>query len=198
MSTNDKNFNFSPSDLKGHLASTELFRTLDGPILDEIASQVDVIRIPGGDTLFQQGDAGDSLYIVINGRLRVTVTREDQQEEIVAELGRDEMIGEMALLTGENRSASVRAIRDSTLIRLSNEGCYYIAERHPFIVLQIARTLARRLATMNRSPQMTTPLGQSRPSSRFSRNRDFSIRFKIDQRIESNRFRPPFEQPSVG
>ena len=68
------------------------------------------------------------------------------------------MIGEMALLTGENRSATVRAIRDSTLIRLSNEGCYYIAERHPFIVLQIARTLARRLATMNRAPRMMTPL----------------------------------------
>ena len=158
MSTVEKNFGFSPGEIRAHLAATELFQTLEGPILDEITRQVEVIRVPGGDSLFQQGDVGDSLYIVINGRLRVLIKRQDHPEEIVAEVGRDEMIGEMALLTGENRSATVRALRDSTLIRLSNEGCRYIAERHPFIVLQMARTLARRLAQMNRSPLTTTPV----------------------------------------
>ncbi len=158
MSTDQNNFGFSLSDIKSHLGSTELFQTLDESILDEIATQVEVIRIPGGDSLFKQGDAGDSLFIVIHGRLRVIVRREDNQEETVAELGREEMVGEMALLTGENRSATVRALRDTTLIRLSNEGCYYIAERHPFIVLQMARTLARRLATRNRLALMTTPV----------------------------------------
>jgi NTE family protein/lysophospholipid hydrolase len=158
MSTDQHHFGFSPSEVKSHLASTELFQTLDESILDEITTQVEVIRVPGGDSLFKQGDAGDSLYIVINGRLRVIVRREDNQEDIVAELGREEMVGEMALLTGENRSATVRALRDTTLIRLSNEGCNYIAERHPFIVLQMARTLARRLATRNRAAIMTTPV----------------------------------------
>ena len=158
MSTEQSKFGFSPSEIKYHLASTELFQTLDEAILDEIATQVEVIRVPGGDSLFKQGDAGDSLYIVVNGRLRVIVRREDNQEDTVAELGRDEMVGEMALLTGENRSATVRALRDTTLIRLSNEGCYYIAERYPFIVLQMARTLARRLATRNRLAIMTTPV----------------------------------------
>ena len=158
MSTDPQNFGFSPAEIKSHLASTELFQTLEEHILNEIATQVEVIRVPGGETLFRQGDAGDSLYIVTNGRLRVIVRREDHEEEVVAELGRDEMVGEMALLTGENRSATVRAIRDTTLIRLTNEGCYYIAERHPFIVLQMARTLARRLATRNRAARCTTPL----------------------------------------
>ncbi|UCE64276.1 MAG: cyclic nucleotide-binding domain-containing protein, partial [Nitrospirota bacterium] len=158
MPTDQHNFGFSPSEIRSHLASTELFQTLDESILDEITTQVEVIRVPGGDSLFRQGDAGDSLYIVIHGRLRVIVRREDNQEETVAELGREEMVGEMALLTGENRSATVRALRDTTLIRLSNEGCYYIAERHPFIVLQMARTLARRLANRNRLALMTTPV----------------------------------------
>ena len=148
----------SSTDIKSHLASTELFHTLDESVLDEITTQVNVIRVPGGDTLFNQGDEGDSLYIVINGRLRVTVNRGESHEEIVAEIGRDEMIGEMALLTNEKRSATVRAVRDSTLIRLSNEGCYYIAEKFPFIVLQMARTLAKRLATMNRAPRMADRL----------------------------------------
>ena len=158
MSTDQNKFGFSPHEIKSHLASTELFQTLDQSILEEITKQVEVIRVPGGDSLFKQGDPGDSLFIVINGRLRVIVRHEDGQEEVVAELGRDEMVGEMALLTGENRSASVRALRDTTLIRLSNEGCYYIAERHPFIVLQMARTLARRLATRNRLDLMITPV----------------------------------------
>ena len=106
MLPGQNSFGFSLNEIKSHLSSTELFQTLDESILDEIATQVEVIRIPGGDSLFKQGDAGDSLYIVIHGRLRVIVRREDNQEETVAELGREEMVGEMALLTGENRSAT--------------------------------------------------------------------------------------------
>ena len=148
----------SSVNIKAHLVSTELFKNLEDAVLDEMATQVEIIRVPGGEPLFQQGDPGDSLYIVINGRLRVTVNREREYEEVVAEVGRDEMIGEMSLLTGENRSASVRAIRDTTLLRLSNEGCHHIAEKHPFIVLHIARTVARRLSAMNRAPRMVTAL----------------------------------------
>lgn len=158
MLPDEQNPQLSPIEIRTRLASTELFKTLEQSVLDEIATQVEVIRVPGGDTLFRQGEVGDSLYIVINGRLRISVRRDDNHEEAVAEVGRDEMIGEMALLTGENRSATVRAVRDSILIRLSNEGCYHIAEKYPFIVLQMARTLARRLATMNRAPRMATPL----------------------------------------
>ena len=148
----------SSVNIKAHLVSTELFKNLEEAVLDEMATQVEIIRVPGGEPLFQQGDPGDSLYIVINGRLRVTVNREREYEEVVAELGRDEMIGEMSLLTGENRSASVRAIRDTTLLRLSNEGCLHIAEKHPFIVLHMARTVARRLSAMNRAPHVVTAL----------------------------------------
>ena len=155
---NEQGTSLSLLDIRGHLASTELFKTLEEHVLDEIATQVEIIRVPGGDLLFQQGEAGDSLYIVINGRLRVSVRRERNHEEVVAEVGRDEMVGEIALLTGGNRTATVRAIRDTILIRLSNEGCYRIAERHPLIVLQIARTLARRLASTNRDSRMRTPL----------------------------------------
>jgi len=145
-------------DVKAHLASAELFKGLDDSILDEITDLVEVIRIPGNETLFQQGAPGDGLYIVINGRLRVLIKREGHPEEVVAEVARDEMVGEMALLTGEPRSATVRATRDSILIRLSDEGCNAIAQKYPFIVLQMARTLAKRLAAMNRSPRMVTPL----------------------------------------
>ena len=91
----------SSVNIKAHLVSTELFKNLEDAVLDEMATQVEIIRVPGGEPLFQQGDPGDSLYIVINGRLRVTVNREREYEEVVAEVGRDEMIGEMSLLTGE-------------------------------------------------------------------------------------------------
>ena len=158
MLTNKLNPQLLSIDVKAHLASAELFKGLDDSILDEITHLVEVIRIPGDEVLFQQGDPGDGLYIVITGRLRVTVKREGNPEEVVAEVARDEMVGEMALLTGEPRSATVRAARDSILIRLSDEGCNAIAQKHPFIVLQMARTLAKRLAAMNRSPRLVTPL----------------------------------------
>ena len=158
MVANKKDPQLLTIDVKTHLASTELFKGLEESILAEIANLVEVIRVPGGETLFRQGDAGDGMYLVINGRLRVTVEREGYPEEVVAEVRRDEMVGEIALLTGDNRTATVRTVRDSILIRLSNEGCNSIAQRHPFMVLQMARTLARRLAAMNRGPGQMTHL----------------------------------------
>jgi len=126
------------------LAETELLRLLDGPALDSILPALEHVRLPGGQLLFCQGDMGDCLYLLAYGRLRVTVQREDGREEIVGEVGPGESVGEMALLTGEKRTATVRAVRDSELHKLSADAFNRLLERHPKVTMQLARRIVMR------------------------------------------------------
>ncbi len=112
---------------------------------DDVESELDWVALPGGDTLFPAGSAADSLYIVLTGRLAVL----DAQGAVVAEIGPGETVGEMALLTGAPRSATVRAIRDSELVRLSRTGFDRLIERQPRTALAIARMVGERLQRMN-------------------------------------------------
>src|SRR5262249_56987774 len=75
--------------------------------------------VPGGAVLMEQGEHGDSLYLIAVGRFRVTMTRDDGGEAMIAELGRGELVGELAVLTDEPRSATVTALRDSQVLELT-------------------------------------------------------------------------------
>jgi predicted acylesterase/phospholipase RssA/CRP-like cAMP-binding protein len=122
-----------------------VFQDLDTAALHEIAAVMEPINLPGGVMLFDQGDSGDTLYIVAHGRLQVSVPGARGGRRVVAELGRGESVGEMALLTGERRSARVAAIRDSVLLALSRAAFAQVVERHPRVLLQLARQLVDRL-----------------------------------------------------
>ncbi len=138
-------------DVTQFLASIPLFRLIDLPILREISKEFECLHLPGGDTLFRQGDAGDSLYIVFTGRLRVFTEKPDQGEQFIGEAGFGEILGEMAILTEEPRSATVRAIRDTELLRLSREAFERLLDSNPQVMLQIARVIIGRLRQMMHS-----------------------------------------------
>jgi predicted acylesterase/phospholipase RssA/CRP-like cAMP-binding protein len=118
---------------------------LDPKALQEVAAVMQPLKLAGGAMLFDQGDAGDTLYIVAHGRLRVSVDAERGGRRVIAELGRGESVGEMALLTGERRSARVEAIRDSVLLALSRAAFERVVEQYPRVMTQLARQLVQRL-----------------------------------------------------
>ncbi|HYK42641.1 MAG TPA: cyclic nucleotide-binding and patatin-like phospholipase domain-containing protein [Thermoanaerobaculia bacterium] len=120
--------------------------------IDRIGSMLERRPIRGGDVLFRQGQTGNSLYLVGHGRLQVTVTSPDGAERIVAEVGRGETVGEMAILTGEPRSATVRAVRDTLLYRLTRAACEELAQAQPKLMWKIAAELVRRLERGLRPP----------------------------------------------
>jgi NTE family protein/lysophospholipid hydrolase len=128
-----------------HLASLPLFAGIDPGILREFDSEANWLRLAGGETLFAQGDPPDYLYVVIHGRLEVIVEREGAEHEVLEQIGRGACVGEMALLADEPRSATVRAIRDSELVRLSKDDFNLLLNRHPRGANEIARMLVRRL-----------------------------------------------------
>ena len=115
----------------------------------EIESLLSWLYLEKGDTLFYEGDVGDSLYILMHGRLRVMVEQDDGSLKTVSEIGPGEILGEMALITDERRSATLSAIRDATLFKLAKADFERLAERHPQVIMQIARIQAERVRRLS-------------------------------------------------
>ena len=99
------------------LQGVPLLAGADADALDELAADARPVRVLAGDWVLREGDAADDLFVVVRGRLRVVATT-GGEERTLRVLGPGAAIGELALLTGAARSASVQAVRDSTLLRL--------------------------------------------------------------------------------
>ena len=126
------------------LAGVPLLGGADAEALEALAADAQPLRALAGDWVMREGDDADDLYVVLRGRLRV-IADADGQERILRVLGPGAAIGELALLTGAPRSASVQAVRDSTLLQLSRERFVELMERDPRFAAAVARELASQL-----------------------------------------------------
>ena len=133
------------------LASSQLFRSLPLEALDEVLDRLEPVHLPGGGTLFRQGEEGDAMYLIAAGRVEVIVET-DGEREVVREMGRGENLGELSLLTDEPRAATIRAIRDAELLRLSRDAFESLLADQPAAALQLTRILARWVRESNRPP----------------------------------------------
>lgn len=122
----------------------DVFGEVDAATLARIERELEWVELRAGEALFAQGDASDSMYLVVSGRL-VGVRESARERRIVTEIGRDECVGEMGLLTGEPRSAAILARRTSHLVRLSRPLFDRLSHEHPRAMLYIAQLLIRRL-----------------------------------------------------
>jgi NTE family protein/lysophospholipid hydrolase len=134
---------------------TDLFGAMEDDVLRDIESYLSWRRLARDEVLFKQGDPGDALYMVIHGRLQVSVQAEGKDASVIGEVARGEWVGEMALLDGLPRSATVVALRDSELMGLSRDGFDLLVAKHPQILLPMMRMLTRRLRSTNVPDQMT-------------------------------------------
>lgn len=128
------------------LARAELFSGLDRLTLAKLAANLDTVSFRKGEAACNQGEPGDSLYLVSEGTFGVYVRGPDDRPAVrVAELTRGGCFGEMALLTGEPRSATVLADGDGELLRLDHERFTELVRRDPNIGLALSASLSRRL-----------------------------------------------------
>lgn len=116
------------------------------------------VEIAAGETLIRQGETGDSAYLTISGRLRVYVVEEDGATRMVREISRGEVIGEMSLYTGEPRSATVIAVRDSVLVKLAKRHFEEMLLHHPQVSLTFTRQMIQRLQTENQRQRVAAPV----------------------------------------
>ncbi len=134
------------------LAKAELFSGLDRVTLAKLAANLEPVRFAKGEAACVQGDPGDSLFLVSEGTFGVYVTGSDDKPPVrVAAYKRGGCFGEMALLTGEPRSATVRADDDGELLRLDHERFAELVRNDPNIGLALSASLSRRLGAASRS-----------------------------------------------
>ena len=120
------------------LGALPLFAGLNPEALAELRDHAEQVELKAGEYLFRAGEASNCLYVVRNGRLQVL-----HDDVVLTELGRGEVVGELGLLIAAPRSASVRAVRDSTLVRLTKTQFDKIADSG--VLAGLVRVLATRL-----------------------------------------------------
>ena len=137
------------------LAASALFVGVDPTVLQQFDRESNWVRIRGGDTLVLQGEAAHDMYVVVHGSLEVLVTGRSGAVRMVDVLGPGASVGEMALLVDEPRSATVRAIRDSELVRIAREDFLRLLDEHPRTAVALSRILVQRLRETTRAPRVT-------------------------------------------
>jgi NTE family protein/lysophospholipid hydrolase len=126
-----------------------LYGPLNPEMLTSIEEEVEWVHLPFGQALFHQGDQESDLYLLVSGRLQVCVGGKDGAERKVAEIKRGEIVGEMAMFTGDNRTASIYAMRDSDLVRISREAFERIIASHPNIMMYFIQFIVKRMQGMS-------------------------------------------------
>ena len=136
-----------PDSRRGLLlgALRQLFGPLEEAELDRIVSNIGLVTVARGTTLYMQGDPGDSMHVLLTGRLQVRVRTDDGGARILAHPIPGETVGEMALLTGARRAATIAAVRDSTLGVLTRQAFDEVIARHPEVLSHITRMIIGRI-----------------------------------------------------
>jgi DASS family divalent anion:Na+ symporter len=130
------------------LAGVDVFASLDRVDLARLAAYLEPRRFTDGEVVFHQGEIGDSLYIVTDGRVCVYSTATDSGTQTVfATLGPGQYFGEIALILREPRTASVRAIGDAEVLRLERERFLELIGRNPAVALTVTTKIIGHLRT---------------------------------------------------
>jgi predicted acylesterase/phospholipase RssA/CRP-like cAMP-binding protein len=130
-------------DLLNFLTCLPLFKDVDEAVTRALAAELEKKELPAGTVLFAQGDPADAFYIVTSGRLRVTV-HSGPDLETNSDLGTGDCIGEMSLLTGQPRTATITAVEDSQLLGLAKPVFDTLVQAHPNLLSGLASQLLPR------------------------------------------------------
>ena len=124
---------------------SDSFSAADDNCIRLIAEAATWFSVPGGTPLFCQGDPSDAMYIVISGLFGAYVRNEAGHETLVGRIGPGDVVGEMGCVTGEARSATIRALRTSEVVAVSRDTLENLPRSYPVVLLSLCRTVIRRL-----------------------------------------------------
>lgn len=131
------------------LARIPFFTNLPADELDRIMSELDVVHLKPREILFEEGDTGERMYVVVSGELEILKAPGSDDELILNRIQAGEYIGEMSLVTGAPRTASVRANGEVMLLSMSREQLMDLLQRHPHLVSDMVTVLSHRLDSTN-------------------------------------------------
>jgi uncharacterized membrane protein len=127
------------------LRSVPLFGSLDDDATKELRDLLEVKEIKNNTSLFRHGDKGDAMYLIDNGRVRISVKDSLGNEVTLAELAGGDFFGEMALLDGKLRSANATVVESSRLAILKRDKFISFVRRNPDVALKMLQAITERL-----------------------------------------------------
>jgi CRP/FNR family transcriptional regulator len=131
------------------LRRAPLFEGLDEESARALRRQMPDVKLSRGEHLFLEGQEGDKLYIVLDGKLKLTRAAADGRENLISVLGPGEMFGELSLFDPRPRTSSASAITDATLAGLAHDALRAWLGDHPDVSIHMLKALARRLRRAN-------------------------------------------------
>src|SRR5882762_6106366 len=131
------------------LARVPLFKRLEPHELEHLAEDVDQVNYAAGQTIFNEHDLGDGLYVVETGSVRIWVMDEDVTEVTLAELKSGDFFGELAVLDRGERSSSATALTDTHLHKLSSDAFQEFLIEHPDASIDVICEIAQRMRQTN-------------------------------------------------
>jgi CRP-like cAMP-binding protein len=126
-----------------------LFAALDDEAAAALRATMTRVEVARSEILFHEGDPGDRLYVIVDGKVKLGRASGDGRENLLAILGPGEMFGELSLFDPGPRNATATAIADTVLIGLGPEDLSAWLSGRPDVSQQLLRALARRLRRTN-------------------------------------------------
>ena len=133
------------------LAGSAFFAETPADVLALIAASGETKNLQRGDVLFSEGDAPESMYIVLSGRIAIAIGNQpiDGRESVLALMERGDLFGELALLDNGKRSAMARAIEPSSLLQIAYSIVRQQLQLNPTMLWGVTKLLASRLRIMD-------------------------------------------------
>ena len=131
------------------LARSGIFQGVDADAAEALAKDMETIEARKGEVVFNEGEPGDSLYIVLSGKIKLGRRAADGRQNLIAVMGPSDMVGELSLFDPGPRTATATAVTDTRLARLRKQALRPWLNNRPEIAEQLLRVLARRLRRTN-------------------------------------------------
>ena len=126
-----------------------LFSALDDESAATLRASMTMVKVPKGNTLFKEGDAGDRLFVVVEGKLKLGTSSIDGRENLLSILGPGDMFGELSLFDPGPRTATATAVTDARVLALAHDQVIGLVTQHPQVSLELLARLAQRLRRTN-------------------------------------------------
>jgi formate transporter len=121
------------------------FSVLSRENIEKLKPNIQVEHFKAGEVIFNEGDPGDAFYVIAEGKVRVSTNNDKNGAHEIAKLTKNECFGEMALLTGSPRSASIQAVTDVTVMKLLKKDFDQVMKKNQLLAVHFAGLLAKRL-----------------------------------------------------
>ena len=131
--------------------SAPLFAALDDEAAAALLASMSRVDLPRGEALFAEGDAGDRLFVITAGKIKLGRTSADGRENLLTVLGPGEMFGELSLFDPGPRTATATAVSDAELVGLGHADLQEFLTGRPEVARHLLQSLARRLRRTNDS-----------------------------------------------